>query len=174
MGYGIIPYRVGLERLQSRLGTQDEARKNKLRGVCLKKAKDIDNLGSVDTPPFMEIVEELLDGKATQTTGYLYWYAIKCFIDDLGIMLNNNQWYPASADELWKIGDFALYDIGAPMKIPQAEDFPVVFVLSKEKMTQQLPGTLEERIADQAQRTQFQNWIKEAQAYKQDLVLFYH
>jgi hypothetical protein len=174
MGYGIMPYRVSLERLRSRLGTQDEARKIRLRSVCLKKANNMDRLGSAGTPSFMEIVEELLNGKATHDTGYLYWYAIKCFIEDLGVLLDNNKWSPASADELWEIGEFALYDIGAPMKIPQADDFPVVFVLSQEKLTQNLLNTLEEKIKNQAQRTQFQNWIKEAQTYEQDLVLFYH
>lgn len=174
MGYGITVYRVSLQRLCTRLGTQDKARKNRLREVCLKRAKNMDSLGHETTPSFMEIVEELLDGKATYKTGYLYWYAIQSFVDDLGVSLANNHWYPASAEIFWDIKDFVLYEINAPMKIPQPDDFPLVFVLKHQNMKPELQHILQEKIQNQAQLTQFQYWIKEAQTYKQDLILYYH
>jgi hypothetical protein len=175
MGYGIMPYRVSLERLRSRLGTQDEARRQRLKGVCLKKAQDMDRLGSNSAPKFMEIVEELLNGQVKhEQYGYLYWYAIKCFISDLGVMLDNGKWYPASADMFWEMGAFALYDIGTSIKIPASDDFPVVFVLSQEKMTQDFIQTLSEKVKEQGQLSQLTAWVKEAKLYQQDLVLFYH
>ncbi len=174
MGYGISPYRVSLQRLCTRFGTQDEARKSRLREVCFKRAKDMDGLGDATTPLFMEIVEELLNGKVTSGIGYLYWYAIESFISDLGVFLANNQWYPASAEVFWEIESFALYAVNAPMKIPQSEDFPIVFVLHHQKMTDELQLTLQEKIKNQAQLAQLQNWIKEAKIYEQDLILYYY
>jgi uncharacterized protein YaaR (DUF327 family) len=77
-------------------------------------------------------------------------------------------------DVFFDIEAFKLYDVDAPMKIPNPADFPVVFVLRGDNMTDELLKELEEKIEDQEQFLQVADWIKEAKRYKQDLVLFYH
>lgn len=176
MGYGIMPYRVNLERLSSRFGMEDKAKRSKIRKMCSRDANNIDSLAYGDeVPKFMDIVEELLDGKATHAKfGYIYWYAIKGFVEELGRFMHNADWYPASADIFWENPNFVLYDIDALMQIPTPDDFPTVFVLRNNKMTDELIESLVEKLSDSYQIAQLKNWIKEAKQYKQDLVLFYH
>lgn len=174
MGYGIMPYRVSLSRLQTRLGNINK--RNKTRGDCARYARGIDELDSApDAPTFMQVVDNLLDGKVDYPNyGHKYWYAIKGLIESLGQFLNNNCWCPSPADVFWNIEAFKLYDLGTPMRIPSPDDFPVVFVLRGYNMTDELLKELEEKIEDQEQFLQVAAWIKEAKRYKQDLVLFYH
>jgi hypothetical protein len=176
MSYGIMPYRVSLSRLQTRFGNPDKAKRRKTRDACVRYAREIDELDSApDAPTFMQVVDDLLDGKVEHPNyGHKYWYALKGFIESIGKFLNNNYWYPASADVFWDIDAFKLYDIDAPMKIPSPADFPTVFVLRGDRMTDKLLKELEEKIEDREQFLQVAAWIKEAKRYKQDLVLFYH
>lgn len=176
MSYGIMPYRVSLSRLRTRFGITVTAKRGKIRGACYHLRQSVDELdSSEDAPKFDEIVVELLDGKAEHSKyGYKYWYAIKGFVEALGQFLNNNEWYPADASVFWETKAFKLYDIDAPMKIPTPDDFPTVFVLRGENMTDELMSELKEKIEDDEQYQQVASWIREAKRYKQDLMLFYY
>jgi hypothetical protein len=176
MAYGIIPYRVNLGRLASRFGMKDEAKRSKIRRMCSGYANNIDGLAYDEgVPKFMDIVEELLDGKATHTKyGYIYWYAIKGFVEELGLFIQNADWYPASADIFWENPHFVLYGIDAPMEIPTPDDFPTVFVLRNDRMNDDLIESLVKKLSNNVQIDQLKNWIKEAKRYKQDLILYYH
>ncbi|MCU0392749.1 MAG: hypothetical protein MUE81_16695 [Thermoflexibacter sp.] len=178
MGYGIMPYRVSVERLNTCFGTDDKAKRSKIKKNCLTRATSIDNLDYNGTAPkFMDIVEELLDGKATHGDkyGYLYWYAIEGFIEVLGRPLYNADWYPASADIFWEHKDFAPYYLGAPIKIPTPYDaIPVVFVLKNAFITNELEQSLRSKLSDNYQSAQVWGWLRDAKRYKQDLVLFYY
>lgn len=176
MSYGIIPYRISLDRLQSRIGMNDIAKKNKLKESCIRHSKNIDSLAnSAETPKFMDIVDELLNGKINHINfGYIYWYAIKYFIEDLGNSLPNTQWYPSSAEIFFEHPSFDLYGIDFVMTIPKPEDFPTVFVLPNEKMDELLINSLKEKIVNVGQFSELNNWIVLAKKYKEDLVLYYH
>ncbi len=176
MSYGIMPYRVSLSRLRTRFGITVTAKRTKVRKACYILGRNVDQMdSSPEAPVFNDIVTELLDGKATHSKyGYKYWYAIKGFVESLGQFLNNSEWYPADADVFWKTKAFKLYDIDAPMKIPSPDDFPTVFVLRAENMTDKLLKELEKELGNGEQYWQVSGWIQEAKRYKQDLVLFYH
>ncbi len=176
MAHGILPYRISLERLQSRIGLNDIAKENKIKEGCIRHAKNIDSLANDgETPKFMDIVEELLTGKINHTEyGYIYWYAIKYFIEDLGQSLPNSNWYPSSADLFFDNPSFILYGIDFTRTIPKPEDFPTVFVLNKEKMNDELLISLKEKIADMGQFSELTSWIVTAKKYKEDLVIYYH
>lgn len=178
MGYSITPYRVSLERLCSYFGIEDKGKRSKIRAMCRKKADNIDELAyGKAVPKFMDVVEELLDGKATHAqAGYVYWYAIEGFIEELGQVMYANDWIHASeeAQIFWDYEDFGVYDIDAPMEIPTPDDFPTVFVLHNAMMTDELVNALVQEVTDSYQIAQLENWIKEAKRYKQDLVLYYY
>lgn len=171
-----MPYRVSLSRLQTRFGITVTAKRSKVRKSCYHLARSVDDIDSSDdAPKFNDIVTELLDGKAEHPKyGYKYWYAIKGFVESLGQFLHNDQWYPADAEVFWNTKSFKLYDIDAPMKIPTPDDFPTVFVLRAENMTDELLKELEEKLGNGEQYWQIASWLREAKRYKQDLVLFYH
>lgn len=176
MSYGIMPYRVSLSRLSTRFGLTVTAKRRKVRNACHHIGRNVDEMASSDdTPKFNDIVTELLDGKvAHEKYGYIYWYAIKGFIESIGQFLNNSEWYPADVDVFWNNKSFKLYDIDAPMKIPTPDDSPTVFVLRAENMTDELLKELEKELGNGEQYWQVSSWIREAKRYKQDLVLFYH
>lgn len=176
MSYGIMPYRVSLSRLSTRFGNTNNSKRSKIRRICLKDANDVDELDSnPDAPLFKDIVENMLDAKIDHPEyGYKYWYALRGFIESIGQFLMNNHWYPASADVFWKMEAFKLYDIDAPMEIPAPNDFPTVFVLRGENMTDDLIENLKAEIAEEDQFRQTSFWIQESKRYKQDLILFYH
>jgi hypothetical protein len=138
--------------------------------------KNIDSLANdADTPKFMDIVEELLTGKINLTNyGYIYWYAIKYFIEELGQSLSNTHWYPASVDVFFEHPSFILYGIDFARTIPKPEDFPTVFVLHKEKMDDELNFSLKEKVGNVSQSSELIGWIGLAKKYKEDLVLYYH
>jgi hypothetical protein len=174
MSYGIMPYRVSLDRVRSRFGCSVSSKRSKIKKACARYASQIDEWDDENTPKMMEIVEELLDGKATHSNlGYKYWYALKGFIEDLGRFMMNREWYPADADAFWDIEEFRLYDIDAPMKIPRPDDFPTVFVLRSENMTPDLDLKLQQKLSG-GQLIEVQGWIREAKQYKQDIILYYH
>ena len=178
MGYSITPYRVSLERLSTYFGIEDKGKRSKIRAVCRRKADNIDELAYGEAiPKFMDIAEELLDGKVTHNQyGYLYWYAIEGFMEVLGSVMYANDWIHASeeAQVFWKHREFVLYDIDAPMEIPTPIDFPTVFVLHNNLLSDELVKSLEQEITNSYQIAQLKNWIKEAKRYKQDLVLYYY
>lgn len=174
MSYGIMPYRVNLDRVKSRFGCTVSSKRSKIKKACARYAKQIDEWDDENTPTMMEIVEELLDGKATHANlGYKYWYALKGFMEDLGRFMSNREWYPASADVFFDLSEFGLYNIDAPMKIPTPDDFPTVFVLKSENMTPDLDLKLQQKLSG-GQLREIQSWINEAKQYKQDIVLYYH
>ncbi len=172
-----MPYRVSLELLRDCFGSEDNTLKDKLRERCKKAEREIEGMAANDdTPYFKDIVEELLDGKATHTNrkyGYIYWYAIENFIKVIGLQMYANDWSHASADAFWDNKAFKLYDIDAPMPITKPDDVPTVFVLRNAMMTDELESNLEQKVTNSYQIAQLKNWLKEAKQYQQDLVLYY-
>jgi len=174
MGYGIMPYRVNLERLSTRFGNSKSAKRSKARNACLRYIDRSDN--NPGEPTYGEIISEMIDD-ATATHegfGHKYWYALQGLIADMGRLLPNGNWYPSPADAFWGNSKFDLYDIDAPMDIPTPDDFPTVFVLRAANMTDELVEQLSKSIDDEDQLKEVERWIKEAKQYKQDLVLYYH
>ena len=171
-----MPYRVSLSRLRTRFGLTVTAKRSKVRKFCYHLARSVDEMDSSnDAPKFHDIVTELLDGKAEHLNyGYKYWYAIKGFVESIGQLLPNDQWYPADASIFWNTNAFKLYDIDAPMKIPTPDDFPTVFVLRAENMTNELLTELVNKLGNDKPYWQIAGWIQQAKRYKQDLILFYH
>lgn len=175
MGYGIMAYRVSLSRLKSRFGVSVSSKKSSIRKKCFPIGRRIDDMGSDDAPRLMQVVEELLAAKVEHPEyAYLYWYALKGFIEDLGAPMSNSAWYPAEADLFYELPEFKLYDIDAPMALPRPDDFPVVFVLRAEQNTQALVEKMHSNIKEPEQLQEVLNWLQSAQRYKQDLVLYYH
>jgi hypothetical protein len=175
MGYGIMPYRVSLSRLATRFGNPNSSKRSKARRACASIASNMDDLFGGDGPGYMDIVEELLDGKATHRGyGAWYWYAIERMIGDLGQFLHNGEWYPSRADAFWDHPAARLYDIDAPMDIPSPDDFPTVFVIRNAELNDALLAGFREKISDDAQYRSFSHWVNEAKRYKQDLVLYYY
>jgi hypothetical protein len=180
MGYAISAYRVNLERVESRFGIADKPKRRKIINRCAARAASIDELGSykTDPPKFMEIVEELLDGKAThERFGFMYWYAIECFMEELGreMVPRDNYWEGRNLDLDFFYKHFSLWSIPAPMTIPTPDDFPTVFVLPAERITEEfMTTTVNAAVPEYFQRGQLQSWLKNSKQYKQDLVLFYY
>jgi hypothetical protein len=128
-----------------------------------------------DGPAYMEIVEDLLDGKATfKHHGAWYWYAIEQIIADLGRRLSNGSWYPGNSEPFWSHASCCMNDIDSPMQIPAPDDFPSVFVIRNSALSDELVVDFREKISDEDQFSEFSRWVKEAQRYKQDLVMFYY
>lgn len=174
MSYGIIPYRVSLSRLNSRFGITNSSKKSSIRKKCRAFASAIDDLGSDHDPLMMDLVEELLQAKAShENMGFKYWYALKGFIQDLGQFLYNSCWYPADPQIFYDMPEFTMFDIDSPMKIPTPDDFPMVFTLRNEKMTDALTNSFDGKITDD-QKYQIVSWIREARRYDQDIVFYYH
>ncbi len=174
MSYGITPYRINLERLSTRFGNTNTAKRWKVRSSCNRRAGQIDAIDT-DAPSLDQFALDLLDAKISHPGyGYKYWYALEAFMDELGARIPNRHWYPASADFFWNNDKFNLYDIDAPMSIPKPDDFPVVFVLRAANMTDELKTDLENGIEDADQLAELKSWIADAKRYKQDLALFYY
>lgn len=180
MGYAISAYRVNLERVESRFGIADKPKRRKIINRCAARKASIDELASykTDAPKFMEIVEELLDGKAThERFGFMYWYAIECFIEELGreMVPRDNYWSGRNLDLDFFYKHFSLYSIPAPMTIPTPDDFPTVFVLDSELISDEfIQTTLKEAVPEYFQYGQIKSWLQDAKRYKQDLVLYYY
>jgi hypothetical protein len=174
MGYGIMPYRVNLARLGTRFGNEKTSKRTKAKTACLRYLYELgDENGG---PSNKELVAELIDNSnaSHQNLGHKYWYAIKGLVEHLGRHLNNYAWYPASADFFWDNPFFKLYDIDAPMEIPEPDDFPTVFVLRYAAMSDDFLAMCEEKLEDEEQLSEMKAWVKKAKQYRQDLVLFYH
>ncbi|MCI5054716.1 MAG: hypothetical protein MRY83_01340 [Flavobacteriales bacterium] len=173
MSYGIMPYRVNLERLSTRFGNPKSNKRSKARLACKEAVRGMDDDEDVS---FDEIIKEMIDeAKAShENLGYMYWYALKGLIEDLGSFMTNSSWYPASCDIFYDSKDITLYDIDSPMDIPTPDDFPTVFVFRKENMKEENIADLLNSLEDSDQKREFNHWIEEAKRYKQDLVLYYH
>lgn len=180
MGYGIMPYRVNLDRLATRFGTSNKPKRREIVKECSRRANSIDSDAAhyQNAPKFMEIVEELLDGKAThEKFGWMYWYAIEGFCEVLGRPMMNDQWARIPTTEMdFFYENFSLWDIpNAPMTIPTPNDFPTVFVLHPERISDEfIQTTLKEAVPEYFQYGQIKSWLEAAKQYKQDLVLFYY
>jgi hypothetical protein len=175
MGYGITAYRVNLDRLQTRFGVKDSKKRNTMLKACYGRRNSIDELGDESSPRFIDYANDLLNGTVSYPgNGFKYWYAIECFIGELGHLLNNNAWYPSPCDILFDFNEIKLYDIGRPLRIPGSDDFPTVFVLRKENMTDEFIRSFEEKHNDADQVYAMKNWIDQAKRYKQDLVMYYY
>ena len=174
MSYGIMPYRVNLARVGTRFGNEKTNKRTKAKTACLRYLYE---LGDELVPPSnKELVSEMIDDSKAlhKNLGYKYWYAIKGLVEHLGSPLSNRAWYPASADFFWDNPFFKLYDIDSPMKIPEPDDFPIVFVLRYAAMSDDFLAMCEEKLEDEEQLNEMKSWIKQAKRYRQDLVLFYH
>lgn len=170
-----MPIRVNLGRLRTRFGSTNSGKRSKIRRACAGIAANVDDLFEENDPAYMDLVEELLDGKAThENMGAKYWYAIKEMAESLGKWLNNSEWYPASPDLFWNHSAIHLYDIDAPMIVPSPDDFPAVFTLRNADMTDELLEEFKNLIEDEAQFRQFSGWVTDARRYKQDLLMFYY
>ena len=174
MSYGIMPYRVNLARVGTRFGNEKTAKRQKARNACFRHLSQYDTDGS-NVMNHTLVKEMINEAKAShQNCGHRYWYALKGLIEDMGRLLNNRAWYPASADFFWDNPFFKLYDIDSPMEIPEPDDFPVVFVLRYAAMSDDFLAMCEEKLEDEEQLSEMKSWIKQAKRYRQDLVLFYH
>ncbi len=174
MGYGITAYRANMQRVATRFGIKVSKKKSPVRKACRPRAAAIDELYDDEPPLFLDIVEELLDGKAEhEDQGARYWYAYEGFVQALGQRLANNEFYPGDAEPFVSHSAFRIYDIDAPMDIPHPDDFPMVLTLRKDAMTDDVVAEVVAEMSAEQGR-QFSFWIKEARQYKQDLVLFYY
>lgn len=185
MSYGIIPYRVNLKRVAALIGTTDTSTRKKVIKHCSKRAALIDDLADSDNAPqFMEVVEELLDGKAThERYGFMYWYALESFITLLGQRLDNTYWKRIPAGEMdFFFQKFNLFNaaLPLPMSIPKPNDMPIVFVLPASEITNDFKAMVvnmmlkRESNYENIQLLEVVEWIESAKRYKQDLVLFYY
>lgn len=175
MSYGISPYRISLSRLATRFGNPNSGKRSKARRACASISSNMEDMFEDDGPSYMDIVEELLEGKATHPNhGAWYWYAIEQMINELGRWLPNNNWYPADPEAFWSHSACNLYDIDSPMDIPTPDDFPTVFVIRFAELGDGLLEGFREKIADDDQFSEFSYWVKEAKRYKQDIVMFYY
>ena len=186
MGYGIMPYRVNLDRVTSLIGTSKEHVREDVKSYCSRRASRIDSLSSSgeNDPKFMDIVEELLDGKATHKHyGFMYWYAIEDFIKMCGTMMVNTELVSVRAGDMdFFFRKFKMNNhFRSPLtfSIPTPDEFPTVLVKLSSEIDEFLMTTFKEAPLkfpqfSETEYEQIQSWLVEAKQNEQDLVLYYY
>lgn len=179
MGYGLMPYRINISKIEDLYGTQDTELKTKIIQSCADYFNRLDDdfeiedgwLGS------KTIMESFLNGalEKVEYNSAKHWYIVELLIRGFGQDLNNGSWYPANIDPLYSLSEFRMYLIEKQGKInlKSPDDFPVVFTIENEKLDEAL-NSIKANYSDPGQVNEFASWVQEAKDHAQDLVLYYY
>lgn len=198
MSYAIHPYAVSVAELKKSVGSKDAKLLEKLRKEFRRELKDdADDLDEDEGEISLDqALEHLINGgELNEQFGYKYGYALKLFCEHFGDLLNNDKW--AALDWDWIVTvDEALSDAdvdakvfrmgphlttrGAPIKLPDIDDFPSIgYVLESEManiieaLSAATPKAIDdEEISDSIE--QVKKWLNESAGSHRDLICFYH
>jgi len=198
MSYGIHPYAVSVAEIKRAVGSKDAKLLKTLRKEYRRELKDdADDLDADEGEISLDLaLEHLINGdELNEHFGYKYGYALKLLCEHFGDLLNNGKWSALGWDWIETV-DEALSDAGvdakvfrmdphlttrgAPIKLPDIDDFPSIgYVLESEiaKIIEALrPATPkaidDEEISDSIE--QVRTWLNTAAGSHRDLVCFYH
>ncbi|WP_282177465.1 DUF7691 family protein [Vibrio nereis] len=170
MSYGIMPYMVNLQNVESCFAIEDEKKKSEV----MQGAKEfIDDMMMQFGVPVDGIVQAFLDGSIiNKSSPFIHWYFIESLIQKYGNMLENEYWYPANIDILYQFKSLKLYDINIE-GLEAADDLPTVFVCRNKDLGALLSDTLY-YFVDKEMKGEFIFWILLCNKYDKDLVLYYY
>jgi hypothetical protein len=161
-----------------------------------------------DEEPFRELttgealVHMILGGKPDPSQGYKYGYALSILCEHLGKTLDNEFWSSNRFRSLEAIDDVlkragvpvktfrvvkCLIERGAPVKIPEPDDFPSIGYLTRQEIPRILTALDAPKIEtaiereDEYEREWFhgaidelRSWLRAASKAKRDLICFYY
>ncbi|MEZ4373777.1 MAG: hypothetical protein R3B07_23350 [Polyangiaceae bacterium] len=158
MGYSVMAYTIGVERLR-RLFSQPEARAARTlryvtrsgRGSIQSTNNNFEDEIAEGCPPIELALEQLLFGKPQHPDhAYMYGYALELICDAYGSFLNNHDWsgMPRSsyletvAEALDPTGSDAVRQLlyrGSPARaVPKAYEWPCIGYLEESEISGEL------------------------------------
>lgn len=152
MSYGVHAFAVDFGELKAALGSKDG---HLLAQVLANFATDIERMDADDVenelPPTAEVLRRMIFGEAyheERWVGFKYGYALEYLCWHLGEFLDNSQWSSMHGDWFETV-DAALAQAGvspavfstaklvyrgAPVPIPEPDDFPGIGYLTREEI----------------------------------------
>ncbi|KPH56658.1 hypothetical protein [Pseudoalteromonas porphyrae] len=182
MGYGVVPFRMDLDLLSSILGPKN-AKKGSYEvmfGILKSSLAGLDDQFEIEDGwlPATDILSLFLNGGTPQIAGNCtkHWYVIERIIQVFGVKLNNNNWYPSDAvDVFYDYDEFKIYKVDreGEIKIGLPDDFPIVFSLERKDFSKALKNIGSCDISVD-QKMQFESWIADSDKANNDLILYYY
>ncbi|MEV4513240.1 hypothetical protein AB0K00_30225 [Dactylosporangium sp. NPDC049525] len=187
MGYGVMAYRVDIDKLSALCGSGD----NQMRRVICGRFRtdiarlndDLDCSNDRGAPSVFTAIEHLVMGGDKTLPGHLYGYGFKYMVEFSGRFLNNEHFYPCPSSYLDSTVDPALKATGAgitmsdlifrgaPVDFPSPDDFPAIGYWTADEVAAAAEplraGTTDEVRAIAA-------WTADAAAERKGIVGFYH
>ncbi|TCJ89401.1 hypothetical protein DFR71_6612 [Nocardia alba] len=186
MGYGIMAYSVRIEHLRapSTFASEPAAFYDWMVGL---------HSSAISSAQRRTALRELFFSEPhSGTDGADYGYALKVLCERFGGSLNNEYWYPIGSSGLDTVGqELARLGVkldpaddlafaGAPVPIPEVDDFPGIGYLTCARMNELAPALDAANLSvvgDPYVRgaiAEIQQWIHHCTEDGSDLVTFYH
>lgn len=179
MGYGLMPYRINISKIEGLYGTQNTELKTNIIQACSSEFNRLDEDFETEDG-WLEsrtIMEAFLNGalEKIEYNSAKHWYIVELLIRGFGQDLDNGSWYPANIDPLYGLSEFRMYLIEKQGKInlKSPDDFPVVFTIENGNLDEAL-NSIKTNYSDSGQVNEFVSWVREAKDQDQDLVLYYY
>ena len=195
MSYAIHPYAVSVDAIKKTLGSNDRRLLKKLIKRFRGDFPGIDELNDEAVTVEKAISDLIMGAQLDESSGFKYGYALKFLCEDLGAMLTNAHWSAMGWDwiedvdaELNRLGLDAdtfrvephLTTRGAPISLPQINDFPSIGYLLEAELAKaslafadiKYDGLMDDEIRDSI--TEIRKWFDTCPRKHVDLVCFYH
>jgi hypothetical protein len=187
MGYGVMAYRVDIDKLRALCGSGDNQMRRvicgRFRADITRLNDDLDCSNDRGAPSVFTAIEHLVMGGDKTLPGHLYGYGFKYIVEFSGRFLNNSHFYPCPSSYLDSTIDPALKATGAgitmsdlifrgaPVDFPSPDDFPSIGYWTADEVAAAADplrtGTTDEVRAVAA-------WTAEAAVEHKGIVGFYH
>lgn len=187
MGYGVMAYRVDIDRLRTLCGSGDnQARRaicGRFRTDIARLNDDLDCSNDRGAPSVFTAIEHLVMGGDKTLPGHLYGYGFKYMVEFSGRFLNNGPFYPCPSSYLESTVDPALRATGAaismsdlifrgaPVDFPSPDDFPAIGYWTAAEVAA-AAGPLQSGTTEEVRTVAA--WAASAAAEDKGVVGFYH
>ncbi|MEV4133206.1 hypothetical protein AB0J72_13685 [Dactylosporangium sp. NPDC049742] len=187
MGYGVMAYRVDIDRLAALCGSGDnQARRaicGRFRTDIARLNDDLDCSNDRGEPSVFTAIEHLVMGGDKTLPGHLYGYGFKYMVEFSGRFLDNSLFYPCPSSYLDSTVDPALKATGAtitmsdlifrgaPVSFPSPDDFPSIGYWTAAAVAA-AAEPLKAATTDEARAVAA--WTATAAAEQKGIVGFYH
>lgn len=177
MSYGIMGYRVNLQKWKSVFGELPDNHKEEALKILSEGMSRLDDNFPEEEGwlPGLVILKQLLNGDFTQAENCAkHWYVVEQLTSILGRRLANSHWYPCSFEDtdVFQNGG-SLYGAKTAYALPieEPDDFPVVWIVEPENLLQLRDSA---KSLDKEPQAELLNWIDSALVLKEGLILFYY
>lgn len=185
MSYSTTLYAVDIEHLQATFGSQDAALlaniERKYAGEIADSNTSFDEEIAEGAPTRQKALREIIDGEITRPDyGFQYGYALEYLCRHLGEIVASrflNGVFGSLAD--LEVDTFLAQD-RLPLPLPEPDDFPFISYMTPEEITEELQRlagmdlSYPEDEEIEAERHDFRDCLKKAEAAQLGIVAFYY